>query len=74
MRHEDRRQDAATAERIDMALQTLRAFDLHTARRFLDIAGIPDRLAESVLERPFGRTRRDKLLSNTSYDRRKGGA
>ncbi|HZX29496.1 MAG TPA: hypothetical protein VFF16_20655 [Telluria sp.] len=71
MRNGDRRQDAATAERIDMALQTMRAFDAHTAKRFMDITGIPKRLIECVLNRPIGKTRRDNLLSSTSYDRRK---
>ncbi|MGZ3184712.1 MAG: hypothetical protein ACXU8N_19935 [Telluria sp.] len=71
MRNGDRRLDAATAERIDMALQTLRAFDVHTAKRFLDITGIPSTLVDSILTRPIGKTRRDKLLSSMTYDRRK---
>jgi hypothetical protein len=72
MRNGDRRRDAATAERIDMALQTLRAFDVHTAKRFLDLTGIPPRLATNVLTRPIGKHRRDKLLSSATYDRRRG--
>ena len=70
-RHAERRQDSATAERIDMALQTLRAFDEHTARRFLSIAGVPDTLAQNVLARPLGQTRRTRLLSSTAHDRRR---
>lgn len=66
----DRRTDFATAEKIDMALKTKRAFDTHTAMRFLTIAGIPDRLARNVLDRPFGGTRADNLL-NGGQDRRK---
>ncbi|MGZ5834056.1 MAG: hypothetical protein ACXWKJ_19930 [Telluria sp.] len=54
-----------------MALQTLRAFDVHTAKRFLDITGIPSTLVDSILTRPIGKTRRDKLLSSMTYDRRK---
>jgi hypothetical protein len=71
MRNGERRLDAATAERIDMALQTLRAFDVHTAKRFMDITGISPTLVNSILSRPIGKTRRDKLLSSMTYDRRK---
>ncbi|HEU4852018.1 MAG TPA: hypothetical protein VFT37_07670 [Telluria sp.] len=67
----DRRTDLATAERVDMALKTKRAFDLHTAMRFLTIAGVCERLAMEVLGRPFGRTRADRLLMASGYERRK---
>ncbi|HEY1044280.1 MAG TPA: hypothetical protein VGE60_10490 [Telluria sp.] len=66
----DRRTDFVTAEKIDMALKTKRAFDAHTAMRFLTIAGVPDQLARNVLERPFGGTRADHGLTG-SPERRK---
>lgn len=67
----DRRKDTATAEKIDMALKTKRAFDDHTAMRFLTIAGVPDQLARNILERPFGRTRADNALMAGWQERRK---
>lgn len=67
----DRRIDVATAERVDMALKTKRAFDNHTAMRFLSIAGVCERLARDVLTRPFGRTRVDRMLMAGTYERRK---
>jgi hypothetical protein len=67
----DRRTDMATAERVDMALKTKRAFDSHTAMRFLTIAGVCERLALEVLARPFGRTRADRMLMAGAYERRK---
>lgn len=66
----DRRKDFATAEKVDMALKTKRAFDSHTAMRFLTIAGVPDQLAQSVLERPFGDTRADSMMG-AAPERRK---
>jgi hypothetical protein len=66
----DRRKDFATAEKVDMALKTKRAFDAHTAMRFLTIAGVPDQLARNVLDRPFGSTRADNVLAG-SHERRK---
>lgn len=63
----DRRQDWATAEKIEMALKTRRAFDEHTAQRFVELSGIPDRLARDVLARPPGQTR-SELISSPSPD------
>lgn len=67
----DRRQDSTTAEKVDMALKTRRAFDNHTALRFLTIAGVPDRLAHSVLERPFGCTRADTMMGGITERRKR---
>ena len=67
----DRRKDFATAEKVDMALKTKRAFDSHTALRFLTIAGVPDQLAQSVLERPFGGTRADSMMGGTPERRKR---
>jgi hypothetical protein len=63
----DRRQDWATAEKIEMALKTRRAFDEHTAQRFVELSGIPDGLAQDVLRRPPGQTR-SELISRPSPD------
>ena len=63
----DRRQDWATAEKIEMALKTRRAFDEHTAQRFVELSGIPDGLAQDVLGRPPGQTR-SELISSPSPD------
>lgn len=63
----DRRQDWTTAEKIEMALKTRRAFDEHTARRFVELSGLPDELARSVLARPAGQTR-NELASSPSPD------
>jgi hypothetical protein len=63
----DRRQDWATAEKIEMALKTRRAFDEHTAQRFVELSGIPDGLARDVLGRPPGQTR-SELISSPSPD------
>ncbi|MFD2366166.1 hypothetical protein [Pseudoduganella sp. GCM10020061] len=67
----DRRKDFATAEKIDMALKTKRAFDTHTAMRFLTIAGVPTHLARNVLERPFGCTRADSVLTGPQERRKR---
>lgn len=63
----DRRQDWATAEKIEMALKTRRAFDERTAQRFVELSGIPDGLASNVLARPPGQTR-SELISSPSPD------
>lgn len=63
----DRRQDWATAEKIEMALKTRRAFDEHAAQRFVELSGLPDTLARRVLARPPGQTR-SELISSPSPD------
>jgi hypothetical protein len=50
----ERRTDHATAEKIDDALRTRRAFDQHTALRFLQMHQVCANLALSVMSRPFG--------------------
>ena len=67
----DRRKDRATAEKIDMALKTRRAFDEHTAQRFVELAGIPDSLARDVLRRPAGQTRNELVVGPSPDDARR---
>lgn len=67
----DRRQDWATAEKIEMALKTRRAFDDHTAQRFVELSGLPRRLAGEVLARPAGQTRSELTLSPSPDDARR---
>jgi hypothetical protein len=51
---DERRRDHATAEKIDDALRTRRAFDEHTALRFLQMHQVCANLALSVMNREFG--------------------
>ena len=71
MQADDRRKDRATAEKIDMALKTRRAFDEHTAQRFVELAGIPDSLARDVLGRPAGQTRNELVVGPSPDDARR---
>jgi hypothetical protein len=50
----ERRTDHATAEKIDDALRTRRAFDEHAALRFLQMHQVCANLATSIMSRPFG--------------------
>lgn len=54
---DERRRDHATAEKIDDALRTRRAFDEHAALRFLQMHQVCANLATSVMSRPFGEWR-----------------
>lgn len=54
-----------------MALKTRRAFDEHTARRFVELAGIPDSLARDVLGRPAGQTRNELVVGPSPDDARR---
>lgn len=74
----DRRTDHATAEKIDDALRTRRAFDEHAALRFLQMHQVCANLATSVMSRPFGEWREARRqprdgqgLSGASQDQSK---
>ncbi|HEU4852027.1 MAG TPA: hypothetical protein VFT37_07715 [Telluria sp.] len=54
-----------------MALKTRRAFDEHTAQRFVELAGIPDSLARDVLGRPAGQTRNELVVGPSPDDARR---
>ncbi|MFD2366158.1 hypothetical protein [Pseudoduganella sp. GCM10020061] len=54
-----------------MALKTRRAFDEHTAQRFVELSGIPDALARNVLARPPGQTRSELIMSPSPDDARR---
>lgn len=62
LRNAERRSDAVTAEKIDMALLTRRAFDSRTARTFCRLSGIHDQLAEHVLGRGADEVRRTTTM------------
>lgn len=69
MESSDRRRDGATAEKIDMMLKTRRAFDHHTALRFVELADVPAELASQVLARPQGETRSQAHAEDSVPDR-----
>lgn len=46
-----RRFDRATAERVDLAALTARAFDLHAATNYLRLSGVQAHLIESFAAR-----------------------
>jgi hypothetical protein len=50
-RHHQRRTDRATAERVDLAALTARAFDLHAAKNYLRLSGVSSYLIASFAER-----------------------
>jgi hypothetical protein len=51
---QDRRTDSWTAERIDLAVLTARAFDLHAARYYLELSGVEADLVRRFAHRyPF---------------------
>lgn len=52
MDRRDRRRDVVTAETIERALLTKRAFDEKTALQFLELSGVPRALARRVVQRP----------------------
>jgi hypothetical protein len=66
---QDRRTDSWTAERIDLAVLTARAFDLHAARCYLQLSGISPDLVQRFTHRyPF--TVRPTIPMHTSERRR----
>lgn len=50
-RHHSRRSDRATAERVDLAALTARAFDLHAATNYLRLSGVEPHLIDSFAAR-----------------------
>lgn len=50
-RRQHRRADRATAERVDLAALTARAFDLHAAKNYLRLSGVQHDLIESFAAR-----------------------
>jgi hypothetical protein len=46
-----RRADRQTAERVDLAALTARAFDLHAATNYLRLSGVRDSVVQSFVER-----------------------
>jgi hypothetical protein len=48
---EDRRRDTATAERIDLAVRTCRAFNYRSAEIYLRLSGVPERLVDAFRHR-----------------------
>lgn len=54
-----------------MALKTRRAFDEHTAQRFVELAGIPVALAREVMARPAGQTRNELVAGPSPDDARR---
>lgn len=49
--HNKRRRDRSTAERVDLAALTARAFDLHAAKNYLKLSGVHNVLIESFAAR-----------------------
>lgn len=72
LRGAERRSDAATAEKIDMALLTRRAFDTRTARTFCRLSGIGEPLAEQVLARSTDQVRRTNTVLQPADRRHRG--
>lgn len=68
-----RRFDDSTAEKVAVALLTRAAFGSGTAYTYAELAGIPSRLIEEVLERPIGHLREYSPLIQPQSDRRSGG-
>jgi hypothetical protein len=67
---QQRRKDRWTAERVDLAVLTARAFDLYTARNYLRLSGMQDQLIASFSDRyPNGLRSVDAKLS---HGRRRG--
>lgn len=66
---QDRRMDSWTAERIDLAVLTARAFDLHAAECYLQLSGISPELVQKFTRRfPF--TVRPTIPMHTTERRR----
>jgi hypothetical protein len=67
-----RRLDDYTAEKVAVALLTRAAFGEGTAYTYAELAGIPSRLINDVLERPVGRLREYSTMLLPPPDRRNG--
>lgn len=48
---QQRRTDRWTAERLDLAALTARAFDLHAAKNYLRLSGVPSHLIDNFVAR-----------------------
>lgn len=67
-----RRLDDYTAEKVAVALLTRAAFGDGTAYTYAELAGIPARLINDILERPLGRLRIYPTILLPQPDRRNG--
>lgn len=67
----ERRIDDTTAERINIALLTRAAFDMHTALTFATLSGLARDFAEHVLTRPPAQIRHYPSLFLLPPDRRR---
>lgn len=67
-----RRLDDYTAEKVAVALLTRAAFGEGTAYTYAELAGIPARLINDILDRPVGRLREYSTVLQPSPDRRSG--
>jgi hypothetical protein len=67
-----RRLDDFTAEKVAVALLTRAAFGEGTAYTYAELAGIPSRLINDVLERPVGHLREYSTMLLPQPDRRSG--
>lgn len=70
-RHQpDRRGDTGTAERFDMAVRTVLAFDLKAAANYLALSGVAGQVIQSFLERFPHRIRSIGTLPWLPHERR----
>ena len=67
----ERRLDETTAERINIALLTRAAFDMHTALTFATLSGLKQEFAEGVLARPATEIRHYPSMFLLPPDRRR---
>jgi hypothetical protein len=67
----ERRIDETTAERINIALLTRAAFDMHTALTFATLSGLKQEFAEGVLTRPAAELRHYPTMFLLPPDRRR---
>jgi hypothetical protein len=65
-----RRVDDYTAEKVAVALLTRAAFGTMTAYTYAELAGIPARLIDEILQRPSGRLREYAPILQPQSDRR----
>ena len=69
-RRSERRRDAETARKIDMAFLTSKAFDTTASRTYAALAGVVPDLVYAVFDRPLGSTRRPTASMSGEGDRR----
>jgi hypothetical protein len=67
----ERRTDESTAERINIALLTRAAFDMHTALTFATLSGLEQEFVEDVLTRPKAELRHYPSMFLLPPDRRR---